>query len=145
MARSCILLGDVADLFEQRQVEVAFDVALRARIAVPVPGAAEVAAVLDHADALEAGFAQARRGQQPAEAAADDGDSTSSISGARVNRLDIGVVDVVAELGLHLDVLRVAVGAQALVALGAVLLVQGVGIEVEGLAHGPLPGFLRVS
>ena len=41
-----LLLRDVAELFEQRQVAVAFDVALGARIAVPVPGAAEVAAGL---------------------------------------------------------------------------------------------------
>ena len=45
--------------------------------------------------------------------------------------LDVGVVDVVGELAGDLDVLVVAVGAQPLVALLAVLLAQGVGIEWE--------------
>ena len=40
-----VLLGrHVADLLEQRQVDVRLDVALHARVAVPVPRAAEVAA-----------------------------------------------------------------------------------------------------
>ena len=42
-----LLLRHVAELFEQRQVAIALDVALGAGIAVPVPGAAEVAAGLD--------------------------------------------------------------------------------------------------
>ena len=59
-----LLLRDVAELLEQRQVAVALDVALGAGIAVPVPGAAEVAARLDDAEVLEAGLAQPRA--QPA-------------------------------------------------------------------------------
>ena len=45
--------------------------------------------------------------------------------------LDVGIVDVVAKVALDLDVLVVGVGPQALVALLAVLLAQGVGIEIE--------------
>ena len=67
-----LLLRDVAGLLQQRQVDVALDVALRAGIAVPVPGAAEVAALLDDADALDPGLAQPGAGHQAAEAAADD-------------------------------------------------------------------------
>jgi len=49
------------------------------------------------------------------------------------------------EIALHLDVLLVAVGAQALVALLPILIAQGVGIEVEhdvgGVErHGLAPG-----
>src|SRR5215469_15874804 len=40
----------VADLFEQRQINIGLDIARRARIAVPIPGAAKVAALLDQAD-----------------------------------------------------------------------------------------------
>ena len=69
-----LLLRDVADLLEQRQVDVRLDVAHRARVAVPVPGAAEVAALLDDADVVDAGLAQPRAGEQAAEAAADDDD-----------------------------------------------------------------------
>ena len=42
-----LLRRHVAELLEQRQVDVRLDVAHRARVAVPVPGAAEVAALLD--------------------------------------------------------------------------------------------------
>ncbi|MFD8219415.1 hypothetical protein ACFV2U_38415 [Streptomyces sp. NPDC059697] len=42
-----LLLRDVADLFEHRQIAVAVRVALDARVAVPVPGAAEVTAEFD--------------------------------------------------------------------------------------------------
>ena len=52
-------------------------------------------------------------------------------------RLDVGVVDVVGELAGDLDVLLVAVGAQPLVALGAVLLAQRVRIEAQR-GHGPV-------
>ena len=51
LGRARVLLArHVAELFEQRQVDVRLDVAHRARVAVPVPGAAEVAALLDDAD-----------------------------------------------------------------------------------------------
>ena len=55
-----LLRRDVADLLEQRQVDVRLDVARRARVAVPVPGAAEVAALLDEAEVVDAGLAQPR-------------------------------------------------------------------------------------
>jgi hypothetical protein len=40
---------------------------------------------------------------------------------------------------LYLDVLVIGVRAQPPIALVTVLLAQGIGIEVEDLAHGPLP------
>ena len=49
------------------------------------------------------------------------------------------IVDIVAEVGGDLDVLVIGLGAQPPVALVAVLLAQGIGIEVKGLALGPLP------
>ena len=53
-----LLRRHVPGLFQQRQVDHRRRVALRARIAVPVPGAAEVAALLDDAD-VDAGLAAA--------------------------------------------------------------------------------------
>ena len=138
VAEAVLFLGDVAGLLQQRQVDVAFDVALGAGIAIPVPGASEVAALLDDADILDPGLAQTRRGQEAAEAAADDhhvdrvGERLAGEAG-----LDIGIVDIVAEVGGDLDVLVIGLGAQPPVALVAVLLAQGIGIEVKGLAHGP--------
>src|SRR5208337_4695058 len=64
-----LLLGDVAGFLEQRQIDVRLDIALRTGIAIPVPGAAEVAALLDDADILYAGLAQTRACQQAAETA----------------------------------------------------------------------------
>ena len=70
-----VLLGrDVAGLLEQRQVDVGLDVALRPRVAVPVPGAAEVAALLDDADVVDAGLLEAGTGDEPGQATTDDGD-----------------------------------------------------------------------
>ena len=106
VAEAVLLLGDVAGLFQQRQVDVAFDVALSAGISIPVPGAAEVAALLDDADILDPGLAQTRRGQEAAEAAADDhhvdrvGERLAGEAG-----LDVRIVDIVAEVGGDLDVL----------------------------------------
>ena len=53
--------------------------------------------------------------------------------------VDVWIVDIVPKVGGDLDVLVVAVGPQPPVALVTVLLTQRNGIEVEGLAHVPLP------
>ena len=148
-APGVLLLRHVADLLEQRQVDVRLDVALRPRVAVPVPRAAEVAALLDEPDVGDPGLLQAGAGEQPAEASADD--DHLDLIGDRValDRLDVGIVDVVGEAALHLDVLVVAVGPQPLVALLAVLGPQGIGVERQRrhvghliLSNGRAPGAL---
>ncbi len=125
------VLRHVAELFEQRQVDVGFDVAHRAGIAVPVPGAADIAGLVDEADALEPGLAQARAHEQAAEAAADDEEVDFVEHRLARDRLGPGIVDIAGEVALHLDILRVAVLAQALVALGEVFRVQRLGIEID--------------
>ena len=50
---------------------------------------------------------------------------------ARESRLDIRVVDVAGELGLHLDILVDAVLAQALVAFAQIFAVKGIGIKID--------------
>ena len=68
-----VVLGrHVLHLVEQRQVVVGDDVAGDARIAVPVPRAADVGAPLDDADALDAPLAQPCRRQQGREPATDE-------------------------------------------------------------------------
>src|SRR5580704_14090169 len=130
-----LLLRDVAGLLEQRQIDVRLDIALRAGIAVPVPGAAEVSALLNHADALHARLAQTRTRQQPAKAAADYHDIDRVIQ-RRPGEAgsDVGVVDVTAEVAFHFDVLFVAVGADALVAFFPILRAKRIGIEIELLS-----------
>ncbi len=125
-----LLLRDVADLLEQRQVDVRLDVAGGAGVAVPVPRATEVAALLDDADVVDAGLAQPGAGEQPAEASADDQHLHVVDQRLAFERCDVGILDVVLVLAGDLDVLVVAVVAEPLVSFGAVLLAQGVGVEV---------------
>ena len=101
----------VAGFFEQRHVDHRRRIALRARIPVPVPGAAEVAALLDDADVLDAGFRQARGGGKPGKAAADEG--KGDVVGLRIARGDrrVGIVEIMRELARDAKILIVAVGA----------------------------------
>ena len=124
-----LLLRHVADLLEQRQVHVRLDVARSAGVAVPVPGAAEVAALLHHADVVDAGLTEPGAGEQASEAATDD--QHLDLVGQRLafDRGDVGIVDVALELADHLDVLLVSDVSQPLVALLAVLVAQGIGVE----------------
>jgi hypothetical protein len=47
------------------------------------------------------------------------------------SRLDIRILDITRELGLHLDILAVAVRPDAFVALSQILRVQRIGIEID--------------
>ena len=119
-----LLRRHVAGFFEQRHVDHRRRIALRARIPVPVPGAAEVAALLDDADIPDAGFGQPRGGGEPGKAAADEGEG--DVVGLRLARGDrrIGVVEIMRELPRDPEILVVAVGAQPLVALLQIFLAQ---------------------
>ena len=113
---------DVAGLFEQRQIDVALDIAGGAWIAIPVPRAAEVAALFDDANILATDFAQACTDEQTTEAAADHCDF--HVVGQRragEPRCDIRIVQVVGKVAGDFLILLIAVGAHSLVTLGAVL------------------------
>ena len=116
-----LLARPVPGLLEQRHVDHRGRVALGAGIAVPVPGAAEVAALLDDADVRDAGLDQPRAGHQPRESAADKGEGHMVGLGLPRGERRVGVVQVVREAAFQPQVLAVAVGPQPLVALGAVL------------------------
>ena len=88
-----LLLRHVAELLEQRQVAVRLDVALRAGVAVPVPGAAEVAAGLDDAEVGDALLGQPAAASRPLNPPPMMATSTSSVIGSRREaRLDVRVV-----------------------------------------------------
>ena len=126
------MLGDVVHLLQERQVAVRLDVAHRAGIAIPVPSAAEVAALLDYADVLEAGLAQAGAHQESAEATADDDDLDLVVEGRAFDLvIHVRVVDVARKLGRDLDVLLVAILPDALVALGKILSFQLLRVEID--------------
>jgi hypothetical protein len=127
-----LLLRHVADLLEERQVGVGLDVAGDARVAVPVPGASEVRRRVDDADVFDAGLAQPCPGQEAPEAAPDH-QHLDLVEERRALEagLRVRIVEEVGELALDLDVLLVAVLAQAPVALLAVPLAQRRRVEAE--------------
>src|SRR6266481_5682029 len=126
------LLRDIAGLFEQRQIDVRLYIALRTRIAIPVPGAAEIATLLDDADTLHAGFAESRCREQAAEAAADDHNFDRVVQRlARETRIDIRIVHVPTEVAFGFDVLMIAVSTHALVALEPVPGTEFLGVEID--------------
>src|SRR3974390_1657932 len=63
-----------AGLLEKGQIAICIIVALNARIAIPVPDSAKIARVVDHAKAVDAGFAQLIAGEYSRPAAAENGD-----------------------------------------------------------------------
>ena len=124
-----VLLGrHVPGLFEQRQVDHRRRVALRAGVAVPVPGAAEVAALLDDAD-VDAGLLQPGPDHQAGEAAADERHGPVVGPWRPFGPWRVRIVEVVRELLGELEVLVVAVRAQPLVPLCGVLAPQRFGVN----------------
>ena len=137
-----LLLRHEARLFEQGQIDVGLHVTLGTRVTVPVPRAAEVAGLVDDADAVHASLAQACAGDEAAEPAADDDHIDLVVQGrAGEARLHIGVIHVAAEVALDLHVLVIGVRTQALVTLEQVLAMQGNGVEIKGGGgrHGGIP------
>jgi hypothetical protein len=117
-----ILLGrPVTDLFQQRQIDHRGRVALRPRIAVPVPGTAKIAALLDDADILDARFLQAGPRDKTREAPADEREGHVITLGRTLGQWRIGILEIMRQLPLDLDILRIAIRAQPLVALLAIL------------------------
>src|SRR3546814_8566420 len=96
----------IAGLFEQRHVATVIVVALDARIAVPVPDAAEVAGMIDVAKRADAGIAQINAGNDAGKAGAEDRDvEVLKDRRARLNRhVRIGLL-AAGEVVLRLDIL----------------------------------------
>ncbi len=121
----------VAEFFKQGQIGIGLDIAGRAGIAVPVPGAAEIAAFFDHADVFDTGLTHAGAGQQATQTAANNGNFDFVLQRVTNNLLaDIGVFEKVGKLSLHFLILLVAIGAQAFGSLLGVFLSEKVGIEI---------------
>ena len=105
------MAGDIAHFLAKRKVDGRFRIAGSAGIAVPVPGAAEVAAVLKEAEVGKARLLQARRGDEASEAAADNEDFREVLPGRPGRDVAIGVFGVVGQGPFDAPVLIVALGA----------------------------------
>src|SRR5262249_24871299 len=110
----------VPGLFEQRQVDHRRGVAHGARVAVPVPRPAEVAAALDDANVVDTGLLPAGPRRHPGEPAADARHGALVADRRPPGTRHIRILDQVGEATGRLDVLVVAVRPEPLVALGAV-------------------------
>ena len=146
--RGVALAGHVAGLFEERHVDVRLDVALAARVPVPIPGAAEVARLLDDAKVGNAAVDQVDPQHHAAEATPDDdrfGLLDHRVAGEA--RLDPGIVVVLLVVVGQLCVLRQTVGAQTLLALALVAFAGGCEGVIVGLRHdlGIVQGDLRAK
>ena len=136
------LARHVPGFLEQRHVDHARGVALRARVAIPVPGAAEITAFLDDAIVCDPGFFQPRAHDQPGKPTADKGEGHRI--GDRVALLARGVRirGKIGEPAFEPDILRGAIGAQALVAFLGIFAPQRLRIDRRSgpcLSHVPLP------
>ena len=129
--------GNIAEFLQQRQVAIGLYVAHRAGIAVPVPGAAEIATGFHDPQALESRLAEAGAHQQATEAAADDSElNLVEDRFASHVLLHVWIFHVAGEFGLHLDILVDAVGTYPPVAFREILVVQCVGVEIEVAGDG---------
>jgi hypothetical protein len=126
---SVLLARHVPGFFQQRHVDHGGGVALGARIAVPVPGAPEVAALLDDAHVPHPRLHQPCAGDQPGETTAHEGEG--HMVGLRLALFErgVGIVQIVGEPPRDLEILVVAVRPQALVPFGDVLGQQGLLVD----------------
>ena len=113
--------GEVVELLEHRHVHVGLDVAHDPGVAVPVPGAPDATGLVDDADPLDAGLAEAGAGQDPGDSPAHH--HHIDVVGDRValDERRERVVPVAGEVLVDLQVPDIGpVGNQPLVALGEV-------------------------
>src|SRR5262249_22040489 len=105
-------------------------------IAIPVPGAAEIAALLHDTNVRNARFDQPRASDEAGDAAADKSEGDMIEQRLAVDRLGVRVLLVMRELALEPQILRIAVRAQPLVALGKVFRQQRLLVDLA--VHGRL-------
>ena len=126
-----LLRRHVARLLEERHVHHRRRVALGAGIPVPVPGAPDIAALVDDPHATDAGLDQPRRRQQASEARPDHRDRHVVGHGVAGQQRRVGVGSVGREPPGQALVLLVAIRPEALGPLEAVLLAECLSVHGE--------------
>ena len=102
-----------------------------AGIAIPVPGAAKIAALLNHPDVGDASLYQPGTGHQTSKAATNKRHGDVICPRRTRRHRGIRIFQIMGQLALQLQILIVAIGTQALVALFKVFLPdQGFGLLV---------------
>ena len=132
-----VLLGrDVPGLLQERQVDVGLGVALSAGVAIPVPGPADVARLVDEHDPVNAGPLQIHRLQQRRDASPQDHRVDAGLHRlAAAVTFDPRVLAEPFESVIEVDVLIQTVGPQALAPLLLVLLASLFEGEPGGLVR----------
>jgi hypothetical protein len=128
------LSGDVTRFFQQRKVDIGFNITGRARIAVPIPCAAKVPRLVNHAEVVDAGHPQARRGQKAAKTRPDDGNVrffNDRIPGETGLYIRIGVM--IPKNFARFDILVHAIGPKPLFAFDPIPLLEFGGRERSGV------------
>jgi hypothetical protein len=136
-----VLLGrDIAELFQQRHVNVRFDVAGDSRIAIPVPGTADVGGLVDQPDIVDPELFQSCAYEQSAETGTDNRD-VYRIGDGIAGKAGIGprILTEARERARYFHVLGDPVRTQAPVAFLRVFLAQLSRIEPQPveLSHDP--------
>ena len=114
-----LLLGYVAGLLEEGQVNVRLDVALGSRVAVPVPGPANVAGLVDQPHILDPGHPQPCPNGQRCKPGTNEGHLHLVAQRLSVGHDGVGIGEVIAEAPHRNPLLPTALH-EALVPLGAV-------------------------
>ena len=129
-------LRDVVHLLEHGHVDVRLDVAHHAGVAVPVPGAADAAGLVDQHDLAQTGVAQLGPHDDARHPGADDRHVHVLDHRFALGERGVGVAGVRREPLLVAEVVEdPAVLGHALGALFLVLLPYGLGIELGGRCH----------
>src|ERR1700730_1486198 len=104
----------VAGFLEKRHVEEGVHIAPAARVAFPIPDAAEVASGLDDGDVLDARLSKVDRRQHARPAAADDYDVDFVLQGRTLQLAGVRILQEMGELAFGLAKLRKSIGTDAL-------------------------------
>ena len=113
-----LLRGPVARFLQQRHVDHGRRIALGPGVAIPVPGAAEVAALLEDAHIRDARLLQPGARHQAREAPSDKSKGDVVGLGCPLNLWDVGIREVVREgAAREPPILLITIGAQALIPL----------------------------
>ena len=115
----------VPGFLEQRHVDQRRRIALRAGIAVPVPGPAKIAALFDDPDIVNARLLQPRSDDQARETATDEDEGHMIGDRGAFLLRRVGIDCQVRKLAFQPDILRRSIRAQALVAFLGIFCLQG--------------------